>query len=282
MQTAQSIAQIRAIVLPWRACGERVGLVPTMGCLHDGHLELVRQARIHCTRVVTTIFVNPLQFGEEEDLAQYPRDVEGDAARLSRVGSHALFAPAVAEMYPRPLKEMTQVRVPGLSGILCGMSRPVHFGGVTTIVGKLFNIVQPDMAFFGEKDFQQLVIIQRMTRDLAFPVEVMGVPTVREPNGLAMSSRNAYLDRTERQLAPRLYLTLCEAVKRLRDGYHNMGEVAEQAKAALRAAGFRPDYVSIRRRVDLAEARGTDRELVILAAAWLGRARLIDNVPFDL
>lgn len=252
-----------------------------MGHLHEGHLELVHCARGRCDRVLATVFVNPLQFGEDEDFDQYPRNLENDSAMLQGAGADALFAPTLGDMYPRPPQEMTQVQVPGLSAILCGASRPVHFGGVTTVVSKLFNIVQPDLALFGQKDFQQLTIIRRMVLDLAFPVEVVGVPTVREPDGLAMSSRNSYLSEDERVRAPFLYATLRSAMDTLCDGRVEPAGVESEAMQRLTEAGFRPDYVAVRRRSDLHEPRVEDRELVILAAAWLGKARLIDNLSFD-
>jgi len=282
MHRAQTIPQIRRLVSEWKGQGHRVAVVPTMGHLHAGHLALVQEARRRCPRVVATIFVNPTQFGAGEDYEAYPRDLESDAAALEDVGTDAVFVPEVGELYPRPLAESTQVRVPELSECLCGAFGPVHFAGVTTVVSKLFNIVQPDVAVFGEKDFQQLTIIRCMVRDLAFPVEIVGVATVREPDGLALSSRNSYLDPEERAVAPTLNHTLHAVAAALREGNQDLAALAHGAQDRLRLAGFRPDYVSIRRRADLTEAEPDDRELVILAAAWLGKARLIDNVTLDL
>lgn len=283
LQPVQTIEEIRRIVSHWKEQHNRVGVVPTMGNLHEGHLELVREACRSCDKVVATVFVNPLQFGEGEDFADYPRDLDTDGRLLEQVGVDALFAPTVGTMYPRPRGETTQVVVPRLSSVLCGAYRPVHFSGVTTVVNKLFNIVQPDVAVFGEKDFQQLTIIRRMTRDLALPVEIVGVPTVRESDGLAMSSRNNYLTHEERKIAPRLQATLREVVAQMRaDGGPSITSGEQEALATLRNIGFRPDYVSVRRRSDLAEPGDDDHELVILAAAWLGKARLIDNLQFTL
>lgn len=280
MHTIDRIEPLRALVADWRRQGLRVGLVPTMGNLHRGHLELVRVAHGHAERVVTSVFVNPLQFGPAEDFARYPRTLGQDAELLRGAGNHCLFAPPEDEVYPRGRDDHTAVEVPGLSDLLCGASRPGHFRGVATVVAKLFNMVQPDVAVFGRKDFQQLAIIRRMTEDLNLPIAIVGVPIVREPDGLALSSRNGYLSAAERALAPRLHGVLQRAVARLTDGAEVAG-TESQAVADLTEAGFRPDYVSVRRRADLGPAAAGDCELVILAAAYLGRTRLIDNVPFE-
>ncbi len=282
MRTVHAIADLRAQVADWRRAGERVALVPTMGNLHAGHLRLVERARELGSRTVATIFVNPLQFGPNEDYAGYPRTLDDDRRQLENIGLDLLFAPTVAALYPRPLEDMTQVIVPGLSQILCGASRPIHFRGVATVVTKLFNLTQPDVAVFGEKDWQQLVVIRRMAADLDLPVEIVGVPTVREIDGLAMSSRNRYLTPEERSSAPTLYATLTACAERLRAGEHDYPTLAAEAMARLAAAGFRPDYFEIRRADDLRPPTAEDRELRILAAAWLGRARLIDNLPVVL
>ena len=277
MNIVEQLNDLRTQVRAWRAAGERVGFVPTMGNLHDGHITLVREALQRVPRVVVSIFVNPLQFGPNEDLAAYPRTPEQDQARLAEAGCHLLFAPSVATMYPNGQAVQTRVEVPGLSDILCGASRPGHFIGVATVVCKLFNMVQPDLALFGEKDFQQLLVIQRMVADLAMPVEVSGVPIVREPDGLAMSSRNGYLSVGERAQAPSLYRALTAAAQPLVAG-RPLTEVEVQTAAAITAAGLKPDYVRICRTTDLGEPTANDRELVILAAAYLGRTRLIDNL----
>ncbi|MBK5938707.1 pantoate--beta-alanine ligase [Halochromatium roseum] len=290
MQFLDQLRALRRQRAEWRQAGLRVGLVPTMGNLHAGHLSLIRAASEAADRVVATVFVNPLQFGVGEDFAAYPRTLERDSDMLRDAGCDLLFAPSDAEVYPRGRDQQTFVEVPGLSDQLCGASRPGHFRGVATVVAKLFNMVQPEVAIFGEKDFQQLLVIRRMVEDLNLPVEVVGAPIVREPDGLAMSSRNGYLSAAERAIAPRLRACLITAVARLRSGA-NFAEVEQDAQNALAAAGFEPDYVSVRRRADLAEpapdtqlGSGTaqDRALMILAAAQLGRARLIDNLACDL
>lgn len=278
MQTVQHIAELRTQVAAWKRAGERVALVPTMGNLHRGHLRLVERARQLASRTVASIFVNPTQFGPNEDFAGYPRTLEEDSRELAAAGLDLLFAPEVAAIYPRPLAEMTQVSVPGLSQLLCGASRPVHFGGVATVVAKLFNLVQPDVAVFGEKDWQQLIIIRRMTADLDLPVEVIGIPTVREADGLAMSSRNGYLSVEERVIAPTLYAVLQAVAERWRAGDRDSVALENAAKAQLASAGFRPDYVEIRRADDLQRPEPDHAALRIFAAAWLGRARLIDNL----
>lgn len=282
MQTVHGIAELRAQVMAWRRSGERVALVPTMGNLHRGHIRLVERAREQVSRTVASIFVNPTQFGPNEDYAGYPRTLDADSRQLEAAGLDLLFAPGVAAIYPRPLEEMTQIRVPVLSQVLCGASRPVHFGGVATVVNKLFNLVQPDVALFGEKDWQQLVIIRRMATDLDLPIAIIGVPTVRESDGLAMSSRNGYLSAEERAIAPTLYATLQAMVERWRAGERDYAALEREAKAQLAAAGFRPDYFEFRRAGDLQPPAPEETDLRIFAAAWLGRARLIDNVPVGL
>jgi pantoate--beta-alanine ligase len=276
--TVGTLGELRAVRATWAAAGEAVAFVPTMGNLHAGHLELVRRARSLAARAVVSIFVNPLQFGAAEDLASYPRTPARDTERLAATGADLLFAPTVEAMYPRPAAEQTRVEVPGLSDILCGASRPGHFVGVATVVCKLFNMVQPQVALFGEKDFQQLAVIRRMVEDLCLPVEIVGVPTVREPDGLAMSSRNGYLTAEERARAPALHRALRAAGEALAGGRADPGAAAREAAAAIDAAGLRTDYVSVRRATDLAPPGEADTDLVILAAAYLGRARLIDNL----
>ncbi len=277
MDRIATLTELRARVRAWRAAGERVAFVPTMGNLHAGHIALVRHARELARRTVSSVFVNPLQFGAGEDLAAYPRTLERDHQMLETAGCDLLFAPGVETMYPHGQGVQTRVEVPGISDILCGASRPGHFVGVATVVCKLLNMVQPDLAVFGEKDFQQLLVIRRMVEDLAMPVEIEGLPTVREPDGLAMSSRNGYLSAAERTVAPALYRALTAAAGAL-GAARPVADVERETLAAIAAAGLRPDYASVRRAEDLAPPAETDRELVVLAAAYLGRARLIDNL----
>ena len=280
LETCERIATLRERVAAWRHAGQRIGFVPTMGNLHAGHLALVAEARRLAERVVVSIFVNPLQFGPQEDFAAYPRTLARDQELLAGAGTDLLFAPTVEAVYPRGEAEQTRVEVPGISDILCGASRPGHFVGVATVVCKLFNMVQPDLAVFGEKDFQQLQVIRLMTLDLSLPVAVHGLATVREADGLAMSSRNGYLTAEERARAPALYQTLRRCAERLRQG-QDIATVEGQAGEEIAAAGFGPDYFSVRRAADLALPQAGDRELVVLAAARLGRARLIDNVRVE-
>ncbi len=277
MERIEQLAALRGQLAQWRAAGERIALVPTMGNLHQGHLTLAQEARRHAGRVVVSIFVNPLQFGAGEDLDAYPRTLERDQRLLEDIGCDLLFAPQTTVIYPHGQREQTRVEVPGLSEILCGASRPGHFVGVTTVVCKLLNMVQPDVALFGEKDFQQLLVIRRMAEDLNLPLDIIGVPTVREPDGLALSSRNGYLTAEERQRAPALYRTLTEAGRRLSLG-KAIDAVEQTALMSLRDAGLQPDYVSVRTAIDLMPATHEDNDLVVLAAAFLGRTRLIDNL----
>ncbi len=281
METLSKVADLRKRIGEWRRAGERIALVPTMGNLHAGHLDLVRRAREQAARVVVSIFVNPMQFGPTEDFAAYPRTLDADREKLRQAGADLVFAPRVQEVYPDGQVQQTRVEVPEISNQLCGASRPGHFVGVATVVCKLFNMVQPDLAIFGEKDFQQLLVIRRMTRDLSLPVDIVGAPTVREADGLAMSSRNGYLNAEERALAPRLYANLQQAARALGQG-DGVAHVEADTARALEQAGFRPDYVSVRRAADLGLPGESDRELVILAAAQLGPARLIDNLRVSL
>ena len=281
LETIEEISTLRERVAAWRRAGQRVGFVPTMGNLHAGHLALVAEARRLAERVVVSIFVNPLQFGPQEDFSAYPRTLARDQELLAGAGTDLLFAPTVAAVYPRGQAEQTLVEVPGLSDILCGASRPGHFVGVATVVCKLFNMVQPDLAVFGEKDFQQLQVIRLMTLDLSLPVAIQGLATAREADGLAMSSRNGYLTAEERARAPALYHTLQRCADWLRAG-QDSATVERQAEEAIAAAGFEPDYFSVRRAADLGLPAPGERELVVLAAARLGRARLIDNLRVAL
>jgi pantoate--beta-alanine ligase len=280
MEHAESVAAIRSMVDEWKREGARVAFVPTMGNLHAGHLELVKRARAAAERVVASIFVNPMQFGAGEDFEAYPRTLEKDRKLLADQGAELLFAPAAATVYPRGQGRQTRVEVPGLSDILCGANRPGHFVGVATVVCKLFNMVQPDLAVFGEKDFQQLLVIRRMVEDLCIPVDVRGVATVREADGLAMSSRNLYLGPEERARAPQLYRTLRRAGERLRAGAAS-GEVERLGASELASAGLDADYFGVRRAGDLQPVGAGDRDLVVLAAARLGSARLIDNLRVE-
>lgn len=277
METIDSIECLRARVRAWRAAGEPVAFVPTMGNLHSGHLTLVAEGRARAPRVVASIFVNPMQFGPTEDLDAYPRTLNRDRELLEAAGCDVLFAPPTETIYPRGSGSQTAVEVSGLSEILCGESRPGHFRGVATVVCKLFNMVQPDLALFGEKDFQQLLVIRRMVEDLNMPIEIIGVPTLRESDGLAMSSRNGYLSAPERARAPALYGALTTARQSLLHGA-SVESVERDADAALREAGLAPDYVQVRTADELGPVTAADRDLVILAAAHLGRARLIDNI----
>lgn len=283
MLTATTLGTVRAQLAAWRAQGERIALVPTMGNLHQGHLKLVETAKKQAKRVVVSIFVNPLQFGENEDFSSYPRTFEEDSRILAANSVDILFAPVLEEMYPEGMATHTKVDVLGLSDILCGASRPGHFRGVATVVNKLFNIVQPDLAVFGEKDYQQLLIIRRMVKDLAMPIEIVGLPTVREPNGLAISSRNGYLSAEERRNAPQLYQALCAVRYQLMKGKGcDIATAEEVGLVWLRNAGLRPDYLTVCRTQDLGPAGAGDRDVVILAAAWLGTTRLIDNLQVTL
>lgn len=279
MIVADTVESLRREVAVLRRAGRRIAFVPTMGNLHEGHLRLVDEARRRAEAVVVSIYVNPLQFGPQEDFHAYPRTPAEDAALLEARAVDVLFMPSDAQMYPRGLEDMTKVEVPGLSQILCGAFRPGHFRGVATVVNRLFNLVQPDVALFGKKDYQQWVIIRRMVEDLGMPIEIVGVETVREPDGLAMSSRNRYLSPEERARAPRLYRCLQQAVAKLQAGGEHE-QVEAWAVEELTRAGFRPDYVSVRRAGDLAPPGPPGERRVILAAAWLGRARLIDNLEF--
>lgn len=281
MQFADNIEQLRHWVGRWHRDELRVALVPTMGALHEGHLRLLDVAREHGDRVVVSVFVNPLQFGSGEDLEAYPRDLDEDRRKLEARGTHLLFAPSAGELYPAELGTVTRIEVPGISNILCGEHRPGHFVGVATVVAKLFNMVQPQVAVFGEKDYQQLIVIRRMTAELNFPVDIVAVPTVREPDGLAMSSRNAYLTEEQRGRAPALYETLKAAAGRIAASEPDFRAIETEACQALTDAGFRPDYISIRRAADLGAPTPRDRQLVILGAAYLGRARLIDNLVVE-
>ncbi|HSP58893.1 MAG TPA: pantoate--beta-alanine ligase [Halomonas sp.] len=275
MHTLREIPDLRATLDHYRRHGQRIGLVPTMGNLHAGHLALVAAARERSDVVVATIFVNPLQFGAGEDLAAYPRTLSDDQAQLEAAGCDLLFTPVADAVYPRPLDSQTRIRVPEVSEGLCGGSRPGHFDGVATIVAMLFNLVQPDLACFGQKDYQQLAVIRRLVADLHFPIEILGVPIVRANDGLALSSRNGYLDAHQRAIAPRLHSLLCELCQRLEDGA-DVDTTLTAGLARLEEAGFVPDYLELRAE-DLGPVTATTRDAILLAAARLGTTRLIDN-----
>lgn len=281
MQTCHSAAELRAAVRAWRAQGQRIGFVPTMGNLHRGHFSLIERARREADRVVASVFVNPTQFGPNEDYARYPRTLQDDRAGLEAQGCDLLFAPAVEEMYPYGIAHSVTVEVPDVTATLEGALRPGHFAGVATVVTKLLNLVQPDVAVFGQKDYQQLLTVRRLVRDLGLPVQIVAAPTQREASGLAMSSRNQYLDAIQREQAAAIYRALQDLRRAILAGTPTV-EAERQAEAALAAAGFRVDYVSVRRADDLAEPAPGQREgLVALAAARLGQTRLIDNQLID-
>ena len=278
MQTITDIKEMQARCLAARAAGQTVAFVPTMGYLHEGHLSLLREGRRRGDLLVLSIFVNPTQFGQGEDLGRYPRDFDRDQAMAAECNVDLIFYPDTAAVYPHGY--VTYVNVEGpLTTTLKGACRPTHFRGVTTVVAKLLNIVLPHVALFGRKDFQQLAVIRRMTADLNLPVEIVGMPIVREDDGLAMSSRNQYLTAQERQRAPVLYRTLCEVAARLRNGESCFTALESGAAQTLRNSGFEPDYVAIRNALTLEVPAGTGTApQVVLAAARLGKARLIDNM----
>lgn len=273
MRLLKNLASLRQ----WRSQQQRtVALVPTMGNLHEGHLSLVKKAQQQADVVVVSIFVNPMQFGANEDLDSYPRTLQADCQALEQLGVDAVFTPQVDDMYPRGLEAQTRIEIPGISDILCGASRPGHFVGVATIVCKLFNMVQPQVAVFGEKDFQQLQVIRLMTQDLSLPVDIIGVPTAREPSGLAMSSRNGYLSEAQKQQAASIYRTLQQLAQKLQQG--SPQDARRWAVEELSRTGFEVDYVEIRNADSLQPATAADAKWVALVAAKLGSTRLIDNL----
>ncbi|MEA3303457.1 MAG: pantoate--beta-alanine ligase [Pseudomonadota bacterium] len=282
MKTVNTIDALRRTITSWRSNAERIAFVPTMGNLHDGHLALIDAAKKQADRTVASIFVNPLQFGEGEDFETYPRTLDDDSSQLASRGVDLLFAPPVEVMYPLAQQLQTRVEVPEVSHILDGEFRPGFFVGVATVVCKLFNMVQPDIAVFGEKDFQQLHIIRRMVEDLQMPIEIVASPTVRESDGLAMSSRNNYLDAQQRKVAPLIYRSLQKAAEEIKQGEEDYLQLESVARASLENAGFVVDYFSVRNAVTLDPAKAGESNLVILTAAWLGRTRLIDNLVLKL
>lgn len=282
MNTVKTVRELRAAVARARSEGKRIALVPTMGNLHAGHAALVTKASQRADFVVASIFVNPLQFGPSEDLDKYPRTLAADQEKLLGAGCHLLFAPTVEEMYPDGMEGQTRLHVTGVSEGLCGGSRPGHFDGVATVVCKLFNMVQPDIALFGEKDFQQLAVIRKLVRDLNLPIQIFGEPTVRAEDGLALSSRNGYLTEEQRAVAPVLQRTLKQLAERIRHGERDYPALLAEGRQQIEAAGLRIDYLEARESAGLRPATAQDHQLVILVAAFLGSTRLIDNLAFHI
>ncbi|MCZ6774345.1 MAG: pantoate--beta-alanine ligase [Proteobacteria bacterium] len=278
MNTIHDIKSLRRLIRDWKRTDEKIALVPTMGNLHEGHLSLLSHARRIAKRTVVSIFVNPIQFGRGEDYEHYPSTLDSDNEKLERAGVDLVFTPNLKELYPGGITEDTRVTVPAISEILCGESRPGHFTGVATVVIKLLNNVQPDFALFGEKDFQQVLVIRRMVQDLLIPVEIIALPIIREDDGLAMSSRNNYLTPELRQYAAVIYESLSTAAENLKLQRTTITILEAACREAVEEKGMRLEYVSVRRSEDLTPAGAGDRELIILMAVWLGKARLIDNV----
>lgn len=281
MRTLSDIAELRQTLGQARRQGQRIGLVATMGNLHQGHIALIEAARARADLVVASIFVNPLQFAAGEDLEAYPRTLIDDQTKLAAAGCDLLFTPTSATLYPQGLEAQTRVHAPAVSEGLCGASRPGHFDGVATVVTMLFNLFQPDLACFGEKDRQQLAVIRKLTADLHFPVEIVGVPIVRAADGLALSSRNGYLDADQRARAAGLYRSLCQARDALQAGEPSIA-VLRDTLARLSAGGLSPDYLELRRAHDLGPVNDATDDAVLLAAVHLGPARLIDNLAVSL
>lgn len=282
MRTYNSNTKLQNALADFRKNGKSIAFVPTMGNLHEGHLDLVRRARQIADIVVVSIFVNPMQFGANEDLDAYPRTLAADKEKLFEVQADILYAPGAQEIYPEGMQAQTIVHVPELGDTLCGSSRPGHFDGVTTVVSKLFNIVQPDLAVFGEKDFQQLSIVRKMVADLCMPIEIVGVATTRDEDGLAKSSRNGFLSMDQRRIAPILNQTLNTCREAIACGFDNFLQLESHARMKLLQAGFEPDYFAIRDARTLLPVTEDSEEIAILAAARLGQTRLIDNVRLAL
>lgn len=282
MLIIETLPLLRQQIRRLRMEGKRVALVPTMGNLHDGHMKLVDEAKARADVVVVSIFVNPMQFDRPEDLARYPRTLQEDCEKLNKRKVDLVFAPSVKEIYPNGTETHTYVDVPGLSTMLEGASRPGHFRGVSTIVSKLFNLVQPDIACFGEKDFQQLALIRKMVADMGFDIEIIGVPIMRAKDGLALSSRNGYLTAEQRKIAPGLYKVLSSIADKLQAGERDLNEIIAIAGQELNEKGFRADDIQIRDADTLLEVSENSKRAVILVAAWLGDARLIDNKMVEL
>ena len=282
MLIIETIPLLRQQIRRWQQEGKRIALVPTMGNLHDGHMKLVDDAKSRADVVVTTIFVNPMQFDRPDDLTRYPRTLQEDCEKLNRRKVDLVFAPAPGDIFPKGLDSQTFVEVPGLSTMLEGASRPGHFRGVSTIVSKLFNMVQPDIACFGEKDFQQLALIRKMVADMGYDIEIIGVPTVRAKDGLALSSRNGYLNAEQRKIAPGLHKVMQSLADKLRAGERDTEEMLAIAATELNEKGFRSDDLQIRDADTLLELDVESKSAVVLMAAWLGQARLIDNIQVKL
>ncbi|ENA85733.1 pantoate--beta-alanine ligase [Escherichia coli] len=282
MLIIETLPLLRQQIRRLRMEGKRVALVPTMGTLHDGHMKLVDEAKARADVVVVSIFVNPMQFDRPEDLVRYPRTLQEDCEKLNKRKVDLVFAPSVKEIYPNGTETHTYVDVPGLSTMLEGASRPGHFRGVSTIVSKLFNLVQPDIACFGEKDFQQLALIRKMVADMGFDIEIVGVPIMRAKDGLALSSRNGYLTAEQRKIAPGLYKVLSSIADKLQAGERDLDEIIAIAGQELNEKGFRADDIQIRDADTLLEVSENSKRAVILVAAWLGDARLIDNKMVEL
>ncbi|ALB61694.1 pantoate--beta-alanine ligase [Cronobacter condimenti 1330] len=282
MLIIETLPLLRQHIRRLRMEGKRIALVPTMGNLHDGHMKLVDEAKTHADAVVVSIFVNPMQFDRADDLARYPRTLQEDCEKLKKRGADIVFAPTPEEVYPQGMGEQTFVDVPGISTILEGASRPGHFRGVSTVVSKLFNLVQPDVACFGEKDYQQLALIRKMVADMGYDIDIIGVPTVRAKDGLALSSRNGYLTSDQRKIAPGLSKVMNAMAEKLRAGDRDLDGIIAAAAQALSEKGFRPDDLQIRDADTLLALNPGSQRAVILMAAWLGQARLIDNQTVEL
>ncbi|AGB79640.1 pantothenate synthetase [Enterobacteriaceae bacterium strain FGI 57] len=282
MLIIETLPLLRQHIRRLRMEGKRVALVPTMGNLHDGHMKLVDEAKSRADVVVVSIFVNPMQFDRPEDLARYPRTLQEDSEKLNKRKVDLVFAPSAQEIYPQGTENHTFVDVPGLSTMLEGASRPGHFRGVSTIVSKLFNLIQPDIACFGEKDFQQLALIRKMVADMGFDIEIVGVPIIRAKDGLALSSRNGYLTSDQRKIAPGLYKVLSNVAEKLQNGERDQPEIIAIAEQELNEKGFRADDIQIRDADTLLDLTDSSKRAVILMAAWLGQARLIDNKIVEL
>ncbi len=282
MLIIETLPLLRQQIRRWRQEGKRIALVPTMGNLHDGHMKLVETAKASADVVVTSIFVNPMQFDRPDDLARYPRTLQEDCEKLNRRGVDVVFAPTAHEVYPHGMEDQTFVEVPVLSSILEGVSRPGHFRGVATVVSKLFNLVQPDVACFGEKDFQQLALIRKMVADMGYDIDIIGVPTLRAKDGLALSSRNGYLTSDQRKIAPGLHKVMQSVAQKLADGARDIDELIAIAEQELNEKGFRADDLQIRDADTLQALNANSQRAVVLVAAWLGQARLIDNVQVTL
>ncbi|EOU9533856.1 pantoate--beta-alanine ligase [Cronobacter dublinensis] len=282
MLIIETLPLLRQQIRRLRMEGKRIALVPTMGNLHDGHMTLVDEAKTHADVVVVSIFVNPMQFDRADDLARYPRTLQEDCEKLKKRGADIVFAPTPDEVYPQGMTEQTFVEVPGLSSMLEGASRPGHFRGVSTVVSKLFNLVQPDVACFGEKDYQQLALIRKMVADMGYDIDIIGVPTVRAKDGLALSSRNGYLTSDQRKIAPGLSKVMNAMAEKLRAGERDLGALIATAREELSEKGFRPDDLQIRDADTLLALSPASKRAVILMAAWLGQARLIDNQTVEL